>query len=143
MVVSSQQSVCTKASWFCNVVYRVAAFFIRIRQSRGFLPSRVSLKMLRFAAHNGQVSAMSSLGRLLFQFGACGVEKRSGIEYVREAAKRDDVDAQYILGNAYLVGDETLQRNSAKALHWLALAADNGHTQASKQLAGLTAGSES
>lgn len=136
-VTSLQRSSQPLTGWFYNALFRMAHFFIDGRFQRGLMPSKVSLKVLRFAAHNGEVGAMSYLGRLLFQFGSCNIDKCHGIEYVREAAKKNDADAQFILGNAYLKGHAQLAQNSQEALHWLALASDNGHTQASQLLATL------
>ena len=59
--------------------------------------------------------------------------KRSGLEYIRMAAKGGDVEAQYQLGKAYFEGALTYQNNKA-ASHWLALAADRGHPRAADVL---------
>lgn len=90
--------------------------------------------MLQYSADHGHTQAMSGLGRLLYKSGACRAEKRSGIEYVRRAAKCDEPDAQFLLGEAYLKDDIFHQKNKQLAIHWLALAADKGHTQASQTL---------
>ena len=121
-------------SWFANLVYIFATRFINLQCTRAQYPSRFPLKLLQYAAEQGHIKAMSGLGRLLYSSGACRAERRSGLEYVRTAAKSSDSDAQFVLGTAYLEDDVFTQKNKQLAIHWLALAADSGHTQAAQKL---------
>lgn len=114
--------------------YRAANRIINIQCQRGRIyPSRFSLKMLQYSADHGHVSAMSQLGCLLYNCGVGRAVKRSGLEYIRMAAKGGDCEAQFQLGKAYFDGSLTHQDNKA-ATHWLALAADSGHSQAAEVL---------
>ena len=76
---------------------------------------------------------MTRLGGLLFQCGVGRADKRSGLEYIRCAAKRDDTQAQFLLGKAYLSG-QIINQDINTAAHWLALAADKGHKEAALEL---------
>ena len=89
--------------------------------------------MLQYSADHGHRSAMSQLGSLLYNGGVGRAVKRSGLEYIRMAAKAGDAEAQYQLGKAYYDGGLTHQDNKA-ATHWLALAVDRGHEQAAEVL---------
>ena len=123
---------------FSHLVYLFSSWLINLQCQKSRYPSRFPLKMLQYSAEHGHARAMSHLGCMLYQSGACKAEKRSGIEYVRRAAKRDVSEAQYVLGNAYLTDDVFHQKNKQLALHWLALAADKGHTQASRKLQAIS-----
>ncbi len=133
-VVSVEKQPLVSASLIVDLIYRVAILFIDLQCARSKYPSRFPLKILQYAASRGHVAAMSGFGRLLYAAGSCRAEKRSGLEYVRQAAKAADPDAQFVLGEAYLVDDVIIAKNRQLAAHWLALAADNGHTQAAQKL---------
>ena len=114
--------------------FRAANRIIDIQCQRGRIyPSRFSLKMLQYSADHGHLSAMSQLGSLLYNCGVGRAVKRSGLEYIRMAAKAGDTEAQFQLGKAYFDGSLTHQDSKA-ATHWLALAADQGHDQAADVL---------
>ena len=123
-----------QASLVSHLVYLFSNWLINLQCQKGGYPSRFPLKLMQYAAEHGHARAMSDLGCLLYECGACRTEKRSGIEYVRRAAKHNICEAQYVLGQAYLSDDIFHQKNKQLAIHWLALAADNGHTQASRKL---------
>lgn len=125
-------------SLFSHLIYLLSSWIVHVQCQRSQYPSRLPLKLMQYAAEHGHARAMSHLGCLLYQSGACKAEKRSGIEYVRRAAKCNDCEAQYVLGQAYLSDDIFHQENKQLAIHWLALAADNGHTQASQKLQAIT-----
>ncbi|MCG8313438.1 MAG: hypothetical protein MI976_09490 [Pseudomonadales bacterium] len=127
-----------RSSWIAGLVYKVAQSFIDFKCEGGRFPSRLPLKFLQYSADLGHVRAMSGLGCLLYRFGACRAEKRSGMEYIRQAAKCGDPEAQYVLGKTYLTDDHINQKNQQLAIHWLALAADKGHTLASQKLHAVT-----
>lgn len=127
-----------QASLFSHLVYLFSNWLINLQCQKGGYPSRFPLKLMQYAAENGHARAMSDLGCLLYECGACRTDKRSGIEYVRRAAKHNVCEAQYVLGQAYLSDDIFHQKNKQLAIHWLALAADNGHTQASRKLQAIT-----
>lgn len=133
-VVSVEKQPQMQVSWVVQLVYRLATRFIDLQCTRATYPSRFPLKLLQYAAERGHVLAMSGLGCLLYTSGACRAEKRSGLEYVRQAAKASDPNAQFVLGEAYLEDEVFTQKNKQLAIHWLALAADNGHTQAAQKL---------
>lgn len=133
-VVSVEKQPDSQGTWVAKLVFQLATLFIDVQCTRAQYPSRFPLKMLQYAAEHGHVLAMSGLGRLLYKSGACRAERRSGLEYVRQAAKYDDPEAQFTLGNAYLQDDTYTQKNTQLATHWLALASDNGHTQAAQKL---------
>lgn len=133
-VVSVEKQPQMQVSWVVEFIYKLATRFIDLQCTRAKYPSRFPLKLLQYSAERGHVLAMSGLGRLLYVSGACRAEKRSGLEYVRQAAKASDADAQYVLGEAYFEDDVFTQKNKQLAIHWLALAADNGHTQAAQKL---------
>ena len=83
--LNHRSSVIAKAS------YRAANRMIHLQCQRGRpFPSRLTLKMLQFAADQGHVPAMSRLGALLYQWGVGRAVKRSGLEYIRMAAKGGD-----------------------------------------------------
>lgn len=127
-----------QGSLFSHLIYLFSNWLIQVQCQRSQYPTRFPLKLMQYAAENGHARAMSHLGCLLYESGACKAEKRSGIEYVRRAAKCNDCEAQYMLGKAYLSDDIFQQKNKQLAIHWLALAADNGHTRASQKLQAIT-----
>lgn len=127
-----------RSSWIAGLVFKIAQSFIDFKCEGGRFPSRLPLKFLQYSADLGHVGAMSGLGCLLYRFGACRAEKRSGMEYIRQAAKCGDLEAQYVLGKTYLSDDHFSQKNKQLAIHWLALAADKGHTLASQKLDAIT-----
>lgn len=137
-VTSVNQQQNQQASLFSHLVYLLSNWMIHFQCQKSRYPSRFPLKLMQYSAEHGHARAMSELGCLLYESGACKAEKRSGIEYVRRAAKRDICEAQYVLGKAYLADDIFHQNNKQLALHWLALAADNGHTQASRKLQAIS-----
>ena len=106
--------------------------FFQTQRGRAY-PSRFSLKLLQYSADHGHVCAMSQLGGLLFQCGVGRADKRSGLEYIRCAAKKNDCQAQFLLGKAYHKG-QLINQDTKSALHWLALAADKGHKEAQSYL---------
>lgn len=120
-------SIDNECSMIARFSYRAANRIIDMQCQRGRIyPSRFSLKMLQYSADHGHVSAMSQLGSLLYNCGVGRAVKRSGLEYIRMAAKGGDTEAQYQLGKAYFDGSLAHQDSKA-ATHWLALAADRGH----------------
>ncbi len=121
---------------FANVCFKVAS-----KSLTGFtsgikkLPSRYCLVILRLAADRGHVCAMTQLGQLLLHYGATRLDKRKGIEYLTAAAKKNEPDAQYELGRIYQEGLALCFKDEKQALHWYALAAEGGNTQAVRCLA--------
>lgn len=119
---------------FARLFYRLAYSLINYQCQHGrAYPSRFSLKMLQYSADHGHLGAMSQLGGLLYRCGVGRADKRSGIEYLRLAAKGGDVDSQYLLGAAHMDG-QLVRRDDKTAIHWLALAADRGHDDAGRLL---------
>ena len=126
MTVGTLNNQC---GFFARFFFRAANQLINFQNLHGnFFPSRVPLKMLQYSADHGHVTAMSQLGSLLCEKGVGRVDKRSGFEYVRIAAKNGDVCAQYKLGCAFYDGN-MVHRNLQQAMHWLALAAERGHLE--------------
>jgi len=127
MIADSLNSEC---GVIARIFYHAANRIIALGSQRGRIyPSRFCLRMLQYSADQGHLSAMSQLGCLLYNFGVGRALKRSGLEYIRMAAKGGDTEAQYQLGKAFYEGTITHQDNKT-AIHWLALAADRGHAQA-------------
>jgi len=89
--------------------------------------------MLQYAADHGHLQAMAQLGGMLYRCGVGRADKRSGLEYLRLAAKGGDIDSQYLVGAAHLDG-QLVRRDDKTAIHWLALAADQGHSDAARLL---------
>ncbi len=131
MIVNNFDSHC---GMFARLVYQAARklIFLQTQNGRAY-PSRLPLKMLQYSADHGHVTAMSQLGGLLVQSGVGRAVKRSGLEYIRCAAKNDDSQAQFMLGKAYYKG-QVINQDMKNAVHWLALAADKGHSEAAKYL---------
>ncbi|MGB3621389.1 sel1 repeat family protein [Ketobacter sp. MCCC 1A13808] len=134
MTVSSITSVSNGSGLVASLFFRTATRLIEIQCQRGRIyPSRLSLKMLQYSADHGHISAMSRLGGLLFDCGCGRADKRSGLEYIRRAAKSGDIEAQFLLGKACFEGKIT-PKDCKAATHWLVLAADSGHTRAAMVL---------
>ena len=131
MIANSINDQCGLIARMC---FQAASKIIGLQTGRGrAYPSRFTIKMLQYSADDGHVSAMTRLGGLLFQCGVGRADKRSGLEYIRCAAKRDDTQAQFLLGKAYLNG-QVINQDVSSAAHWLALAADKGHSEAAAAL---------
>ncbi|MBQ8706610.1 MAG: SEL1-like repeat protein [Succinivibrionaceae bacterium] len=62
------------------------------------------------------------------------MDEEKGMDYLRQAAERNSVKAQYMLGRRYWD-----RRDYAKAVHWLAQAAESGMIPAQEQLGYLYA----
>lgn len=121
-------------SVFARLFYRMAFSLINYQCQNGrAYPSRFSLKMLQYSADHGHVQAMAQLGGMLYRCGVGRADKRSGLEYLRRAAKGGDIDSQYLLGAAHMDG-QLVRRDDKTAIHWLALAADQGHCDATRLL---------
>lgn len=52
----------------------------------------------------------------------------TALQLIKEAADKGSVDAQFKLGLIYLSGD-LVKQNRIEALHWLNIAAKQGHPQ--------------
>ena len=122
--------------WWLNCIYVVAQKMISLECTKGgrVYPSSLPLKLLKFAANQGHVQAKMQLGQYLFESGIAKADKRNGLEYLRQAAKRDEPKAQFLLGQAFLQGCDVVAQDNQHAAHWLALAADSGHGQARQLL---------
>lgn len=130
----SVNGVNSECNMMARIIFRAAQRLIDMQCQRGRVyPSRFPLKLLQYSADHGHVSAMSHLGGLLFQCGVGRADKRSGLEYLRRAAKGGECQAQFMLGKAYYDGKIT-QQDYKQATHWLALAADRGHEEAKTTL---------
>lgn len=117
-----------------RLAYRAANALVNLQCRNGRVyPSRFTLKLLQYSADQGMVCAMSDLGRFLYQCGVGRTVKRSGLEYIRQAARFGDTEAQFLLGKAYHNG-ELASKDDNAAAHWLALAADKGHPEALSEL---------
>ena len=92
------------------------------------------MTLLKKAADLGHVAAISELGCLLLDHGATRTDKRKGMEYLYIAAKRDNAVAQYQMGRIYLSGLELFPKDRKQAMHWFALASNQGHEDAAKML---------
>ena len=131
MAVNDLNNEC---GFFARFSFRAANKLMTMQAQGGkSYPTKMPLKMLQYSADNGHVSAMSQLGNLLCDCGVGQVDKRSGLEYVRSAAKGGDADAQFRLGEFYLTG-HLVSQDLQRACHWLAQAADGGHKDAGRRL---------
>lgn len=131
MAVNKLDNQC---GFFARFSFRAANKLIDMQAQGGkTYPTKMPLKMLQYSADNGHVSAMTQLGNLLCDCGVGQVDKRSGLEYVRNAAKEGDAEAQFRLGELYLTGN-LVQQDLQRACHWLAQAADRGHADATPML---------
>jgi len=122
--------------WWLKCIYIVVKKMIRFECTKGgrMYPSSLSLKLLKFAANQGYVPAKMQLGQYLFESGIAKADKRNGLEYLRQAAKRGEPNAQFLLGQAFLQGCDVVAQDNQHGAHWLALAADSGHSQARQLL---------
>lgn len=124
------------SSVVANIVNVLAQKLMQIQCWHGRrYPSHFVLRMLQFAAERGHLGAMTCLGELLFLEGACRTDKRSGLEYLRRAAKAGFGSAQYQLGVAYVEGCQVVEKDTQTAAHWLVLASENGCKDAADKLA--------
>jgi len=119
-----------------KIIFQVAQRVIVFEQGRSesYFPSNLSLKLLKYVANNGHVSAQSQLGGFLFTMGVGQADKRNGIEYIKQAAKAGECEAQFMLGRTYREDNPLLAKSDRLSAHWLTLAADNGHQAAAKEL---------
>ena len=122
--------------WWLKCIYVVAQKMISLECTKGgrVYPSSLSLRLLKFAANQGYVPAKMQLGQYLFESGIAKADKRNGLEYLRQAAKRGESNAQFLLGQAFLQGCDVVAQDNQHAAHWLTLAADGGHSQARQLL---------
>lgn len=122
--------------WWLKCIYVIAQKLISLECTKGgrVYPSSLPLKLLKFAANQGYVPAKMKLGQYLFESGIAKADKRNGLEYLRQAAKRDEPNAQFLLGRAFLQGCDVVAQDNQLAAHWLALAADSDHSQARQLL---------
>ena len=122
--------------WWLKCIYVAAQKMISWECTSGgrVYPSSLSLRLLKFAANQGFVPAKMQLGQYLFESGIAKADKRNGLEYLRQAAKRGEPNAQFLLGQAFLRGCDVVAQDNQHAAHWLALAADSGHSHARQLL---------
>lgn len=99
------------------------------------IPRRGCARLLRWAAQGGHLQAKRILGVLLCRHGASRLDKRQGVEYLQQAAKGHDSEAQYFLAQLYRDGEEYLKKDERQCLKWISLAAEAGHSQAQEELA--------
>lgn len=99
------------------------------------LPRRGCARLLRWAAQGGHLQAKRMLGVLLCRHGASRLDKRQGVEYLQQAAKGHDTEAQYYLGHLYREDVDYLKKDERMCLKWISLAAEAGHSQAQEELA--------
>src|SRR5690606_37095543 len=93
MTASNLGEVKSGCGLFARLFFRAAYSLINLQYQKGHqYPSRFSLRMLQYAANQGHVKAMAQLGGLLYQCGVGRADKRSGLEYLRKAAKVGNVD---------------------------------------------------
>lgn len=124
------------SSILANIVNAVAQRLMVLQCSQGRrYPSHFVLRMFQYAAERGHLGAMTCLGELLLLEGACRTDKRSGLEYLRRAAKAGFGRAQYQMGIAYVEGCQVVEKDSQIAAHWLVLASENGCQDAADRLA--------
>lgn len=96
--------------------------------------SLIARDWYRRAAQKGHLPAQANLGILLFQAG----EKPEAMRWLKTAADRNEMRAQYVLGVANWNGDGT-PRNMTLAYAYLSRAAAQGLPEATTALGNLTA----
>lgn len=93
-----------------------------------------SVSEIQRLAAQAQPAALYQLATLLRIAG----EREIALKYLGKAARSGDADGQFALALALLGADDERESEQAKAaLTWLKLAADQGHGQARKAMAGL------
>lgn len=85
-----------------------------------------ALKWLNLAAGRGDDYARVILGDILLEGDGVPSDWRSGAEWLRKSASAGFAPAQFRLGLVYLVGNESIPRNSIEALAWFIVAAEAG-----------------
>ncbi len=135
MVMKNEGSISTD-NWLCRSVYFFAQklIFVRCNKGRRAFPPALALNMLKWIANRGFIPAKVQLGQFLFELGVAKADKRNGLEYLRQAAKVDEPNAQFILGRSFMMGCDVVSQDLKQAAHWLALAADSGHAEAQQFL---------
>ena len=120
------------SAWWLRCVHFTAQRLIIVQCSMAnrIYPSALALNLLRFAANHRYLPAIVELGQYLFESGVGKADKRNGLEYLRQAAKAGESNAQFLLGHAFLQGCDVVAQNGQHAAHWLTLAAENGHNLA-------------
>ena len=93
----------------------------------------ISLLNIAVAQHDN-LEALIAYSDLYMNGKGVAADERRGLDYLRQAAERDSIQAQYLLGSYYWK-----HQDYAKSVHWLTLAAGNGMTPAQEQLGYLYA----
>lgn len=135
-IVIRDERIAGNDAWWLRWVHLAAQQMIAFQCTKGNrrFPSSFSLKLLKFAANYGYVPAKAQLGQYLFELGVAKADKRNGLEYLRQAAKADEPNAQFIMGRASFYGCDVVAQDNQLAAHWLALAADSGLSEAGQLL---------
>jgi len=122
--------------WLTDIIFQLAQRVILFERDRNesYFPSTLSLKLLKYAAQYDHIQAQSQLGGFLFTMGVGQADKRNGLEYIKQAAKAGESQAQFMLGQAYREDNPLLPRSDRLSAHWLTLAADKGHQAAAEEL---------
>ncbi|HKI52085.1 MAG TPA: hypothetical protein VJ995_08430, partial [Geothermobacteraceae bacterium] len=95
------------------------------------------LRWLTVAAEGGMADAQYQLYRELRSSSAQIASARSALDWLRSAAEQGQPDAQFELGSAYLAPRPQLDlpTDATLARSWWERAAENGHSQAMRELA--------
>lgn len=88
-----------------------------------------ALPLYRAAAAAGSPQALRELGYLYVSGNAVARDRQRGLEYLYEAARRDDAPAMFALASAFGHG-EGVERDDALARFWLVRAAETGYRPA-------------
>jgi TPR repeat protein len=106
-----------------QAVYERAAAIHRFEGAGRALP------LYRAAAAAGSPQALRELGYLYVSGNAVARDRQRGLEYLYEAARRDDAPAMFALASAFGHG-EGVERDDALARFWLVRAAETGYRPA-------------
>ena len=130
-----EESIAGNDAWWLRWVHLAAQQLILFQCTKGnrHYPSSFSLKLLKISANHGYIPSKAQLGQYLFELGVAKADKRNGLEYLRQAAKADESNAQFVIGRAFFYGCDVVEQDNQLAAHWLALASDSGLSEA-KQL---------
>ena len=86
------------------------------------------LSILRQACDNGNSQACLALGSEYISGKYVATDYQEGAAYILKSAKMGNCHAQYIVGTLYLYGIG-LHQDSARAVHWLEIAAEQNGTE--------------
>jgi hypothetical protein len=111
---------------------------IYIPEKKRKLNVRDAFNFYMSEAKQGNTAAIYKIGEF-YQLGTgTSINATKAIEYYELAARKNNVDAQFMMGFIYQDGFKEIQPDKQKAIYYYTLAANNGNTDAYNQLNYLT-----